>query len=70
MPLGSNARLRVVGSGQEVAWRVIPVCLRGQRGKKGFALPSGSRKRQCRVWRDDEIRASLFLRNAPVRVPA
>src|SRR3954447_13611581 len=37
-------------------------------GKNDFVLPPGSRMRQCRESRDDEIRASLGLQNALSRV--
>src|SRR5579875_470573 len=68
MPLGPHAASRGVGSRAEVSGRIAVAGRRVRRGKNGFALPPGSRKRQCITWRDDEIRASPAPQNALTRV--
>src|SRR5438309_9977893 len=68
MPLCPDATSREAGSQAETSGRVVVTSRRVRRGKNDFALPPGSRMRQCKEWRDDEIRASLGPQNALSRV--
>src|ERR671919_1534812 len=68
MPFGAHAPSRGAGTRAESAPCVAPVDRRGQRGKNGFVRSPGTRKRQCRAWRDDGILASRDPHNVPARV--
>src|SRR5438270_8468155 len=68
MPLCPGAASREAGSQAETWGCVVVTSRRVRRGKNDFALPAGSRMRQCKEWRDDEIRASLGPQNALSRV--
>src|SRR3954464_9755755 len=68
MPLCPDAANREAGSRAETSGRVAVVGRRVRRGKNDFALPPGSRMRQCKESRDDEIRASLDPRSVLSRV--
>src|SRR4051812_33412846 len=68
MPLCRDAAHREAGSRAETWGCVVVTERRGQRGKNDFALPPGSRMRQCKESRDDETRASLGPQNGPSRV--
>src|SRR5258707_9796330 len=68
MTLSAYAANRGVQTGAEVSRCVAPVDRRVQRGKNDFFPQPGSRKRRYITWRDDDILASLALRNGPVPV--
>src|SRR5947208_13570434 len=63
MPLCPGAANREAGSQAETWGCVVVTSRRVRRGKNDFALPLGSRMRQCKESRDDEIRASLGPQN-------
>src|SRR6266436_1161373 len=68
MTLSAYAANRGVQTGTEVSRCVAPVDRLVQRGKNDFFPQRGSRRRRYIAWRDDEILASLALRNGPVPV--
>src|SRR3954451_13486533 len=68
MPLCPGSANRAVGSGADGSGRIAVICRRVLRGKNDFALPPGSRMRQGRESRDDEIRASRVPQNVLSRV--
>src|SRR5260370_29591127 len=68
MTLSAYAANRGVQTRTEVSRCVAPVERRVQRGKNDFFPQRGSHRRRCITWRDDEILASLALRNGPVPV--
>src|SRR3954451_21784386 len=68
MPLCPDAANREAGSRAETSGRVAVIGRRVRRGKNDFALPPGSRMRQCKESRDDETRVSLGPQNGLSRV--
>src|SRR3954463_15206953 len=70
MPLCPDAANREAGSQAETSGRVAVTGRRAPRGKNDFALPPGSRMRQCKESRDGETRASLGPQNVLSRVLA
>src|SRR3954453_15053998 len=68
MPLCPDAATREAGSRAETSGRVAVIGPRLRRGKNDFALPPGSRMRQCKGSRDGETRASLGHQNVLSRV--
>ncbi len=70
MPLGANAATLAGGSPAAAPGLIVQHGRRGQRGKNGSAQPSGTHRRRCIKWRDDEIRANSGLHSAPTLTPA
>ncbi len=64
MAFGANA-IPAAGSPAAAGGLIIQDFRRGLRGKNGSARLPGTHKLQCRVWRDDENRASLGLHSGP-----
>src|SRR6266496_5072623 len=68
MPFEANAAIPEGGTAAAFWGWIVPVDRSEQRGKNGSVRLPGTHKPQYRGLRDDEIRASLFLHNDPIRV--